>query len=900
MRLRSTKCTIGAGEHCTLRIQARGVQPLHCVLIRKAARTIVRRWAKDTRLNGASFTDAHLRAGDRLSIGPIEFEVLESGVRSQGNLPQENAFSTTVSRGVGKRDSVVEHLEAAKDLARKRTEKMLARLREANRRIEELTGELEGSGTVGEHKGGHRGGDAELERERRTLESEWAQLREQQAELRRNESELEQRTRNVEKQQRTLEDEQRRWLDERREAEEWQQQASKEETLLLGREADLADRSRAVEEGERALAETQREFEDAQHCWEAERSARESKLELLEADLHHRESEIESRRSQLESERTQVESERAQVESERTQVELDRAQVESERTQVDFARGEIESGHSKLESERKSLEKIREELSARDEELAKREAGVNQDSRPGCGESDEIEALRADLEQQRDEMSRAREEVDSLREAIGKEREAVEADRERCEALAAEVEEQKIEAEQQSGIVAQEAAELRVEREAFTEEQKKWEAAQLDAQKQVEQRAEQLDRQKETLDAQKEELEDIRTNWEAVQAEAEAKLATRAEQLDEREHKLDERIAEFERTPQASQSGLDFFDDSDGDASPVKSASSSDLFRQLGGGLPSQTEPMSEFSELRKLMRDNEVAAEGANSDGPDQEPMIVMSEEAETPQRSVSEILLEDPVIADSFVAQPTEEPAPISQPTSHSPDEVDGEQSIEQYMAGLLARVNGESSMSPPAPVRQEQVSPGSSQLKVEGGITSGEGLAEERASEASSSSPSDPDTDESPEASVSGPWARAPEKAEDLVSLRELANLSAQSALDTHARSRLLRSVNAKLAVVAVALATAGVLFWRWFAVPSSVMHYYMGLAVILVAVLWGVQYAALAGYAYLTSSGRRTPNATEQHEPDTHTVSGATGFSAEPTIAEALDEETDDRGEPHEIS
>ena len=131
VRLKSAKCTIGAGEHCTLRIRARGVQPLHCVLIRKAERTIVRRWAKDTRLNGASFTDAPLQIGDRLSIGPIEFEVLESGGRPQADLPRDDAFSTAVSGGVAKRDSLVERLEAAKDLARKRTGKMLQRLREA-------------------------------------------------------------------------------------------------------------------------------------------------------------------------------------------------------------------------------------------------------------------------------------------------------------------------------------------------------------------------------------------------------------------------------------------------------------------------------------------------------------------------------------------------------------------------------------------------------------------------------------------------------------------------------------------------------------------------------------------------------------------------------------------------
>ena len=123
VRLKSAKCTVGSGEHCTLRIRAQGVQPLHCVLIRKAARTVVRRWAGDTRLNGENFTDSVLKNGDRLSIGPIEFEILESGTSPATDLPEDDRFSDKVSGGVGKRDSLVQHPQTAKDLSQKRSEK---------------------------------------------------------------------------------------------------------------------------------------------------------------------------------------------------------------------------------------------------------------------------------------------------------------------------------------------------------------------------------------------------------------------------------------------------------------------------------------------------------------------------------------------------------------------------------------------------------------------------------------------------------------------------------------------------------------------------------------------------------------------------------------------------------
>ena len=178
--------------------------------------------------------------------------------------------------------------------------------------------------------------------------------------------------------------------------------------------------------------------------------------------------------------------------------------------------------------------------------------------------------------------------------------------------------------------------------------------------------------------------------------------------------------------------------------------------------------------------------------------------------------------------------------------------------------------------------------------------ENSIDEDLSEASSASHPRPVKNEAVQAQERRPRARAPEKAEDLVSLRELANLSAQSALDTHARSRLMKSVNAKLAVVAVALATAGVLFWRWAAVPESVTHYYMGLAVILVAVLWGVQYAALAGYAYLTSGGGNAVGGKGRSEPVDGAISARTCFAEEPTAAEVLDGGTDSRDVPSDFA
>jgi len=78
VRLAAPKCTIGSARGCTLRLHAAGVRPVQCVILRGARGTVARSWSGGTRLNGRSFVDAPLVAGDRLTIGPIELEVLSS------------------------------------------------------------------------------------------------------------------------------------------------------------------------------------------------------------------------------------------------------------------------------------------------------------------------------------------------------------------------------------------------------------------------------------------------------------------------------------------------------------------------------------------------------------------------------------------------------------------------------------------------------------------------------------------------------------------------------------------------------------------------------------------------------------------------------------------------------
>ena len=84
VRLLGARCTVGSAPDCSLRLVAPEIHPVHCLLIRGHRGTIVRSWSPDTHLNGRPFQDSWLREGDRLSIGPVEFELLAAGSIEDG------------------------------------------------------------------------------------------------------------------------------------------------------------------------------------------------------------------------------------------------------------------------------------------------------------------------------------------------------------------------------------------------------------------------------------------------------------------------------------------------------------------------------------------------------------------------------------------------------------------------------------------------------------------------------------------------------------------------------------------------------------------------------------------------------------------------------------------------
>jgi len=118
-------------------------------------------------------------------------------------------------------------------------------------------------------------------------------------------------------------------------------------------------------------------------------------------------------------------------------------------------------------------------------------------------------------------------------------------------------------------------------------------------------------------------------------------------------------------------------------------------------------------------------------------------------------------------------------------------------------------------------------------------------------------------------------AAEKNIDLTALRELANLSAQSAISRYARRSLIRSMRSKLLVTGVALASGALLLWFWK--TSCVRDVTLGAALVawLAALYWGMQYALLTGRLIISKSGgidwnyAKGSEASENAEPSKET-------------------------------
>lgn len=106
---------------------------------------------------------------------------------------------------------------------------------------------------------------------------------------------------------------------------------------------------------------------------------------------------------------------------------------------------------------------------------------------------------------------------------------------------------------------------------------------------------------------------------------------------------------------------------------------------------------------------------------------------------------------------------------------------------------------------------------------------------------------DTSQAPEAPAqpSKPRGVAPEKAENLSAMRELANVSAKTAIERHAKRQFSHAARSKLLVAGVALLSGGILFFLWQLIGDRGLFFFSGLIAFIVALYWGFEYFTMSG-------------------------------------------------------
>jgi hypothetical protein len=716
VRLAAPKCTIGSARGCTLRLVAAGVRPLHCVILCGSRGTVIRCWDADTRLNGHTFSDALLVVGDRLTIGPIELEVVASDA------------AAPMSRELANASEAQSSTQIAISPAFQRPDNRPELAAHAPQIAEEL---------------------AQLESARTALQQQRQQWEEETARARR----------------------------------------------------DLQDKQEGYRRAQEEFRLAQDSLEQQRGAWAIENTRVQMELEHERAALLQQREEITRWLQELERNRvqsqTRFESELAQLEQ--VQKDWKNHQTDEERrlaeewAQLDVQRAELRHSHEERETLRQTARQEREQTA--DELVAARQ----QDGQPCAELRDRLAPQAAIQQQQQAELERRTLELDTANRELGRRETAVAQAVAAAQATARELSERRVSLEAQAAAMAPTGVDvapttereqrLRVDREElgaqraeFEREQRIWREAQVrhDAMntehlEKLKSRTDSMRQQEETLQAERQELARARQ-------EQETKLAEKAQAVDQLAAQVETRRAALDVECKARQADQE-------QAAAAQRSRAAEL-ESREGELPQRLETTTRFEQetLELERRRAELEAERRAWQEEKQNQALLRAEAEPDNLRPTADD--DSPDTASSWSAVAEHEPAraeisaeqaasPRAQPRDDEPPQrSEGEESIEDYMAGLLNRMRGgnasDALFAPNTkPKRKSDSAPSPKPSTVE-----------QAGRDVSSGQIVDMPL-------TSGELARRPQPVEtsDLAAMREVANTHARSAIDTHGKKRLL---------------------------------------------------------------------------------------------------------------
>jgi hypothetical protein len=406
VRLRATKCTIGSGPQCTLRLRAPGVAPLHCLLLRGPAGTVARCWSADTRLNHRAFTDAAVVPGDRLEVGPIELEILHIGAASPVQQAEEH------------QDAMPRHADRQhQQLVAERAELETAR----NVLTEQQNSLSAQHSALAEQR---QRWQTEQEEARRAAEQQRQQLAADRAELETARNVLAEQQNSLSAQHSALAEQRQRWQTEqeeaRRAAEQHRQQLAAERAELEAARNVVAQQQSSLEARQPALTEQQNSLAAQQSALAEQRQRWHTEHEEARRTAEQQHQQLAAERAELEAARNVLAEQRNSLSAQHGALAQQRAQRHTEQEQAQQA---AEQQRQQLAAERTELETARNVLAEQQNTLAVQQDALAEERRHW--RAGQEKALQ-DAESQRQQLAAQWAELETAQHTLAEERRQLE------------------------------------------------------------------------------------------------------------------------------------------------------------------------------------------------------------------------------------------------------------------------------------------------------------------------------------------------------------------------------------------------------------------------------------------------------------------------------------------
>ncbi len=388
---------IGSGPDAEVRLEIPGVEAQHAVLLVGPQRSVLKAFSRFTWVNDGVIRECAIKPGDRLCLGPVEFEVLKGKSRRRRTeapaSPPPRAESRSAWTSTSQLASMLSGPPAAEIVSAPtaRREKVISELNAEL--LQQLSQLVERETVAAERERRLIEQSAQVEGRRRAFETRQAEIERAQAELARAEAEWRRRSAEVSEQtiqlrleRETLERERGRLSEESTRLSARLEELEERRSALAVREARLDEQQVALEQraGQleaqeqahaaavaQALSATQGYADDVQRL--AEQKAT---LERLEEQLRQQQDEFHHERSQFESDRDKLFAERAHLASREVEFTELRRRMHEQEAELEVrerqSQGLLDQAHSQQSLALESAS----ELAAREQRLVTEEAAL--------------------------------------------------------------------------------------------------------------------------------------------------------------------------------------------------------------------------------------------------------------------------------------------------------------------------------------------------------------------------------------------------------------------------------------------------------------------------------------------------------------------------------------------